>query len=131
MTAHVAQAVEWIRDEQVNLWSDLEIAIRTSRNRTWSISASWFATRIVGAARLVGPTPFEDVPWVLLAGGVYEALLTAGQLTPDLPGEDLWREMEQRMAEQGTRAELRPRFAGTLAAIADPREQRQLMDGRV
>lgn len=70
--------VDWIKEEQASLWHDLYLAQRLAADGVWSIGCSDNARRIVTAARLVGPTPWGDVPWKLVVGGVYDAVLTAG-----------------------------------------------------
>lgn len=122
MTATMTNLVDWILDEQEHLWSDLEREIRVAYNGQWSMGASNAACRIISAARLVGSAPYGAVSWALLAGGVYEAVLRAGGLIPELPDEARWRYLEKLMVDYGDRASLRERYAGTIAAIESPRE---------
>lgn len=115
---------EWVREEQADLWDELHDAIRCAVDGVWSMRASNVARRIIGAARLVGPTAHGGVPWPLLAGGVYEAVLNAGA-TPviDLPDAQEWRRLDLLMAVRGgTRERYIPAMAGTVAAINTDRE---------
>lgn len=105
-------------DEQVWLWSDLERELGRAANGVWSIAAEDTARRVVAAARLVGPTPVEGVPWTLTAGGVWAALLAAGGVPHVQPSPGTWEALEGRMVAQGTRAEHGPRWAATCEAIA-------------
>ncbi|PZG12956.1 hypothetical protein C1I95_24755 [Micromonospora craterilacus] len=121
---------DWVREEQDLLWSDLNEAINRAIDGTWSQQAAGIARRIVEAARLVGPTEYGEVGWSLLAGGVYEAVLTAGGITPVLPDGQGWRRFDAVMAGSGgTRAALSRRYAGTVAAINTPREQNWINGG--
>lgn len=114
----------FVRDEQVHLWTDLDEAIRSAINGVWSMRAANVACRIVVAARLVGPTPNGEAPWTLVAGGVYEAVLNAGGVTPDLPPDEAeWQRLDALMADHGgTRETIRPMMAATVEAIRSPRE---------
>lgn len=112
------------KDEQTHLWEELEQAIRRAINGAWSMAASNIARRIVRAARLVGPTPHGAASWSLVAGGVYEAVLRAGGIEPDIPDEQEWQRLDSLMAQYGTRATERPRFAVTVATISTDRERR-------
>lgn len=116
---------QFVRDEQQALWGDLESALRAAINGAWSIAASAYARRIVRAALLIGPTPYEEISWSLVAGGVYEALLRAGGIEPELPDEAEWGRLEVLMARHdGTRETQQPAYAATVAAINSDRERR-------
>lgn len=108
----------FVRSEQYDLWTDLDEAITEAINGVWSIKAYNLAQRIVWAAELVGPTEHDKVSWLIIAGGVYEAVLRAGELPVVLPDEAEWAQLEVLMAEYGSRQSLRAKFAGTVAAIA-------------
>lgn len=108
---------KFVEDEQMLLWDDLDKAIRYSVNGIWSIQATAVAGRIVDAARLVGPTPWERIQWPLLAGGVYAKLLTLAGL--EVPAVD-WERLETRMESHGgTREFLTSGYAATLDAITE------------
>lgn len=115
--------VDWVRAEQSALWTDLAAAIRSAVNGVWSMRAGDVTKRIVQAARLVGPTPYEEVEWSLLAGGVYEAVLAAGGVAATLPDEAEWQRLDALMAGHGARATLRATMAGTVAAVDSERER--------
>jgi hypothetical protein len=119
----------WVRTEQHILWHDLREAIGGAFHGVWSIRAANIAHRIVEAARLVGPTPYGEVPWPILAGGVYEAVLRAGELSPELPDEAEWLRFDGLMQRYGTRATLRPQFAATVAEINTDRERNWINRG--
>lgn len=130
MTASLDQMSAWVQEEQLILWSDLSDAISTSINGHWSMRAANIARRINEAARLVGPTPHGEVPWPLVAGGVYEAVYAAAGIQPDMPDETEWLRSDALMAERaGTRATERPRFAATVAAINIDRERHWISGG--
>lgn len=122
--------VAWIEDEQVSLWHDLYQAIDNAINGSWSMAASNVAVRIVGAARLVGPTHPYQVQWPLVQGGVYEAVLTAGGL-PLHPILDDVSEMARtdEMMKGCNRVQNEIRYAGTVAAIQSERETAFIRDG--
>lgn len=114
----VTQAVAWAHTEQANLWSDLELAVRVAANGVWSVGASNVACRIIGAARAVGPTPWPEVPWCLLAGEVYATLLEVGAVDAVLPTEVEWVRVEPRMIRYGgSRETVRLRYLATCVAI--------------
>lgn len=121
--------VDWVRKEQDILWDDLGNAIRAAMNGTWSIQAANIARRIVAAARLVGPTPFDRVPWSLLAGGVYAAVLNAGGQVTELPDDAEWDRLDQLMGHHITRAAARRTYAATVAAINTDRERNWINEG--
>jgi hypothetical protein len=120
---------DFVRDEQVLLWSDLEQSIRRTHNKAWSIECANIAIRLVRAAHLVNPTPMGEIPYSLAAGGVYEAVCEVGQLIPSLPDEQEWQRFDQLMASRRlSRAICRPRFAATVAAIRSPKEAAYIRD---
>ena len=83
----------------------------------------------MNAARLVGPTPPERIPWPLLAGGVYQAILDAGALTAELPDEAEWHRLERLMARGGSRESHQTRYAATIASINTDRERNWINGG--
>lgn len=108
----------WIEQEQAALWHDLSDAIRYSANGVWSMGCTDKAVRVAYAARLVGATPVEHMPWDLVAGGVYAALCDLAGVKPDMPTEERWAGLEKIMAEHGgTRETASLRFAATVAAM--------------
>ena len=120
---------DFVRDEQVMLWSDLEQSIRRTRNKARSIECAGIAIRLVRAAHLVGPTPIGEIPYSLAAGGVYEAVYEVGQVVPALPDEQEWQRFDRLMASRRlSRAICRPRLAATVAAIRSPREAAYIQD---
>ncbi|MEU8334824.1 hypothetical protein [Micromonospora tulbaghiae] len=119
------QLSEWAREEQADLWHDLNEAINRAVNGAWSMQAANIARRIIAAARLVGPTPHGEIPWPLVAGGVYHAIYDAGNIPADVLDETEWRQSDALMADSaGTRATKRPRFAATVASINTERERK-------
>lgn len=121
MSATVDELVDWIREEQEDLWLKLRFDVSRAIDGAWSIGAWRTAERIVGAARLVGPTPAGEVPWALLAGGVYAALLERDgiPLPDDYPATSAdWAKLIALMEGDDTpRADLLARYARTVAAI--------------
>lgn len=108
---------KFVEDEQMLLWDDLDKAIRYSANGVWSIGSTAVAGRIVDAARLVGPTPWEHIQWPLLAGGVYTKLLTLAGV--DVPTVD-WDHLETLMESHGGPREfLAASYAATLDAMIE------------
>lgn len=90
---------EFVSEAQISGWIDLERALRGADDGVWSFRAYREAQGIVRAARLVGPSPWEAVPWPLVRGEVYAALLeVAGFLPPDLPDEKRAAEMDETAA---------------------------------
>ena len=111
-----------VRYEQGVNWDELARALNRTINGTWSIEAANLCSRIVRSARLVGPTPHGEVNWRLVAGGVYEAVLCAGGIPPDLPADEAeWERAEALMAdhmgEGADRTRLRKDLASTVVAI--------------
>jgi len=66
---------EAARSELVSLWGDLELAVRSAINGTWSIRCDNIAYRIVTLSRFVGVTSWEEVSVALLEHGEYERVL--------------------------------------------------------
>jgi hypothetical protein len=131
LTSDHAQLHEWVEDMQMVLWHDLGEDLRNAVNGSWSISAADTSLAIVTAARLVGPTSPDNIPWPLVAGGVYEAVLTAGQIEHE-PVEDVWLEVTEPLMGTvglaGVEAQ-RLRFAATVEAIQQPAETAYLREG--
>lgn len=124
-TTEVERLREFARSEQSHLWDELAEAIRRAINGCWSMAASNVARRIVEAARLVGPTPYGNTNWSLVAGGVYAAVLNAGGLTAEVPDEEEWTRLDVLMAEHGgTRQTATASYAATVTAINTDRERR-------
>lgn len=121
---------EWVRDEQAALWRELDHAIRWAANGYWSMQSAYVARRIIEAARLVGPTPPDEVLWSLTGGGVYDALLRVGEIEQEPLTHEYLRETEQVMRDRGGSQEaLHQQFAQTIAAMTEPREVRFIRDG--
>ncbi len=128
-TPAVDQLTEWVREEQADLWHDLNNAIQAAHNGAWSMQTANTARRIIAAARLVGPTPHSEIPWPLVAGGVYHAIYNAGNIPADVLDEAEWQESDALMADSaGTRATEQPRFAATVEAINTERERKWISD---
>lgn len=122
--------IAWVLEEQADLWNELLDATKLALNGGWSIRCGHVARRIVEAARLVGPTAYGRVPWALVAGGVYAAVLTAAEVPHELPHDDEWRRLDELMSRYGTtRAQYQARYAPTVACIRSPREQEWLQSG--
>lgn len=119
----MTEAEKWITEEQDSLWSDFDDQLRNAANGVWSMAASNVARRIIGAARLVGPTDPGSIPWRLHAGGVYAAVLTAGGVpVPEFP-EEQWAKWDVTMAGHGgSRAKCTGEMAATVAEIQTERE---------
>ena len=117
------QLATWVRDEQDILWDELRDAIGSAINGAWSIRAGNLALRIIEAARMVGPTRYNAVPWALVAGGVYVAVLDVGGITVELPDQAEQDRLDALMAKYGSRAEHVSRYAASLDAINSDRER--------
>lgn len=82
-TADVVFAVvtEPLREEQVNLWSDLNDAVKWSQTKPpvipgrWSMHCNWLAERIVTSAQLIGAVSWQHIQTDLLLAGIYEKVL--------------------------------------------------------
>lgn len=74
-----------VREELAMLWDDLEIA--HSRRRVWSIHCMDLAERIQHLTKLVGPTAWGEVPWTLLADGIYQRVLAEIGIEAGVPLE--------------------------------------------
>jgi hypothetical protein len=81
-----------LRHEQVQLWGDLDDALRMASNGYWSVGVENKASRIILIAGEVGITPWEKVNYRLLSSGVYSAVVVrAGFGNPSLPYEILMK----------------------------------------
>lgn len=118
------------RREQEGLWDDLDDTLNQADGR-WSIRAETTAYRLVQHIRVVGPTPYGRVPWSLVAGGVYAALLDAAEAAAEMPGDAEWVRLDRLMRSHGTptRTEYQERMAPVVAAIRnDPDVQARLWE---
>lgn len=89
--------------EQVWLWGDLEVAVRTAHNGVWSLRCDDLARRIIRIARIVGATAWADVPVTLLRSGLYERIL-AGAGVPYPPVDwDAVTKTEEFIAQGASR----------------------------
>lgn len=71
----VLQDIQYIIFQELQcLWSDLEQAIRTAANGTWSKRCDDIEQRIKRMTPLVGPTPWQQVNIKLLEFGVYQRI---------------------------------------------------------
>lgn len=115
---HTARVV--LADEQAHLWHDLYEQLRYALG-AWSSGCSARARRIARIARVVGATHAQLVPWPLVAGEVYEAILTVGGIAPVgvPPTAEEWQRVDdlQRQALGHTRDEYRGMYAAAVAAI--------------
>lgn len=91
-----ADAMELLRNELENLWSDLDQAIHYALNGQWSMGCGWFTERIVTITQRVGVTPWEKVPMTLLLSETYQGIMTsAGYTVPEIDLEELRDLVEQ------------------------------------
>lgn len=116
---HTARVV--LADEEAHLWHDLYADLREAIGTPWSMACGARARRIARMARLVGATHAQLVPWPLVAGEVYEAILTVGGIAPVgvPPTAEEWQRVDdlQRQALGHTRDEYRGMYAAAVAAI--------------
>lgn len=119
---------EYIRADQALHWHRLEDAINRAINRVWSQEAGNEAQTIAYAATLAGITEHGDVPWPLVAGGVYRAVLEAGKVDnwlAALPAPEKLIELDalmRRTAYHRPLLKYQSDYAATVAAIRSPRE---------
>lgn len=117
--APVRAMAAWISGQQLALWSDLDDAIRNAINGIWSIAAGHATRAIISAATLIGAAPYDSVPWTLLAGGIYDAVLTGGNIPHEMPDAEEWARLDELMTQHGgPRTLLSSRFFPTVEAIA-------------
>jgi hypothetical protein len=122
----------WVRDEQDALWRELDEAIGRAINGAWSMQVADVARRIVQAARLVGPTPPDEVLWTLTGSGIYDALLKVGEVEHEPLTPEYLRETEQRMRDHGgTQEALHAQFSRTISAMTEPSEAHYIRDVEV
>jgi len=85
---------EAARDELTALWSDLDEAMAFAIDGEWSMRCDWLTGRIVTLSRLVGVTPWLDIPYTVLLNGAYQGIMAAAGLAFEAPGEDDLRRMQ-------------------------------------
>ena len=120
----------FVRKTQASDWDALDQALRDAIDGVWSMAASNLAARIVAAARLVGPTPPKSVPWRLVSGGVYDAVLDAGEVPHASLTPKFMAETDARMAEYGPVGPAAVRhFARTVEKIRSPAESAWISRG--
>lgn len=83
-----AALLEWAKEEQVDLWGRLVDAIDRAINGVWSIEAESIAGSIVRCARIIGATPPTAISWDLVTSGLYEAILTGGNVVVVMPSAE-------------------------------------------
>jgi hypothetical protein len=91
------KALRFIENVQLDYWDDLVEALGAARGHGWSIACDNAEEGIVEAARLVGPSPSEEVPYPLVRGGVYQAILDDAQVKYEVPAD--FEELDAAMAE--------------------------------
>lgn len=121
-----------IRRMQESAWDQLYVDLDHANNAAWSIASANTARAIVKAARLVGATNPEAVPWPLLAGGVYDKILDVADITHIKVSEEELVETEKVMVRpmnaasvpryEAGLARCRERYAGTVAALDNAHE---------
>jgi hypothetical protein len=67
------------------LWQDLAGARGQALDGRWSIQCDDLTTRIVDLSRLAGATPWDEVPFDLVADGTYQGILTAAGISIEMP----------------------------------------------
>lgn len=60
-----------VRDELVNLWADLEEAVRMAANGSWSGGCERLKDRIKALSDLVGPVSWRDISIPFLLSDTY------------------------------------------------------------
>jgi hypothetical protein len=63
--------VTHVRDELVNLWADLEDAVRMAANGSWSGGCERLMERIKALSDLVGPASWQDISIPFLLSETY------------------------------------------------------------
>lgn len=71
MSIEIDELKTAIRHELACLWSDLCEAQADAIRTDWSIQCENIAERITALTKLVGPTPWDEVPMPVLENGVY------------------------------------------------------------
>ncbi|MCV7174773.1 hypothetical protein [Mycolicibacterium sphagni] len=80
---------QWIRDELIQLWSDLDTAQRNAINGDWSIQCDGIGQRIKEASELVGPVDYADIGMTHLITGWFAAMnRRIGIVDPKLPTDE-------------------------------------------
>jgi hypothetical protein len=84
---------EAVRVELVHLWTDLLHAIRFAYRGSWSVGCEDLTGRIIWLSRLVGATPWRQLPLSeLLLDGIYAGIYTSAGIAFEAPtGADLER----------------------------------------
>jgi hypothetical protein len=82
--------VSVLLEEQSYLWDDLDKAVCNAQNGIWSVDAGNAASRLIKICRLVGALRPEQVPYRLVASGIYQAVLTVGGVPYREPTDDEW-----------------------------------------
>jgi hypothetical protein len=100
---------------QAHRWDDLAEDIRRAQNGAWSMACEGTVCELLASIRVVGAVRPGHIPWPLLAGGVYAAVLDLAEIPYD-PTE--WQAWEARMRPHGgTIADCLATYSDTRAAI--------------
>lgn len=79
---------EACRAELVDLWDDLGTARHYAINEMWSMKCDSVVHRILNLTRIVGPTPWEQVPTRVLWDRVYQQVYDAAGIDYEAPDMD-------------------------------------------
>lgn len=80
---------QWIHDELIDLWNDLDVAQRNAANGDWSIQCDGIGERIKQASELVGPVDYGDVGMTFLITGWFADMnRRIGIVNPKLPSDE-------------------------------------------
>lgn len=91
-------AARW---ELQELWNDLQQARGYAVNGEWSIKCDELLARIQMFTRLVGPTPWEEIPIPLLEDGTYQRIHAEMGVTAEVDMvsvAETRRSVDERMA---------------------------------
>lgn len=77
-----------LRDELINLWTDLNQAYGEAQDTIWSAGCDWLVRRIIRLTRLVGPAAWQEIRGPLLLNGIYEGIMTSAGVEFERPDPD-------------------------------------------
>ncbi|WHT21001.1 hypothetical protein N8J89_08020 [Crossiella sp. CA-258035] len=75
-------------------WHDLSYARHSATNGEWSIQCEDIVRRIMGITRLVGPTPWDEIPASVLLNGWYQRIHKAIGVDSPVTEDDMRRARE-------------------------------------
>lgn len=91
--------IDVIHEEQRHLWTQFSGHLNYCQNGYWSIACERFIHRLVRMAKVVGPTPYTQVPVSLVVSKVYQEILLHFNIGHEFIPENVFAENAESYME--------------------------------